>query len=303
MPVVYDIQFDAESGRHRLEVINQQADHLGLVAFDASKDAYVYIEETPGAVSHDERTKALDWARAELPERDLALHTERANEHLVLDDGILLYAAHVEALPAAIRRTAMRGWQEALEGRRLGCAPARLREAVAKMPLAPRPRVLCEDTISALARHRVARAEPILVELWQRGQRELRQRAGLALSRIATPKALDVLSQEMNLPEPLRRLAIIAVFTRDPRRAFEHLEPLGRDDDDFLRAVLDVLCRDAWDDGRPHWGACRRWFEADPRWLALVEPLAQKPQRTSTTDDPPNERIAALAYELVQRRT
>lgn len=92
----------------------------------------------------------------------------------------------------------------------------------------------------------------------------------------------------------------MAVLERDPSSAFDRLAPhIEARGETFFLAVVDVLFRDRSDALRGR-ASARDWFGADPRWRERLEPLARLSPKSST-DDPPDEQIAALAYELVHR--
>ena len=150
--------------------------------------------------------------------------------------------------------------------------------------LEPRPRILVEDLLSALRSSRTEPGLAVLLAVWSSApQLEVQQRAGLVLVARAEPEGLLALVHSLDeVRGGLRRIALQALFTRDATSAWDALE--GRfaaaspEAADVLYETLHVLMSDLNDDGRAHWGASRRWFEADPRWRALCEAWSTLPK-------------------------
>lgn len=403
MAMFWDVELDARAGRHHLAVINQQADYLGIIAWDPATESYAYVpalvadcpsgmlevaleklpqrdrelgeereldaelrefrtlrrddqwarvigifREHPGhayeafvsawrAHAHPaviemalevlcrdvwrggfkylqgsparwlerdarwlalaqkltkavRRSTALDALVHEIVNRDALL--ARANEHLRGKGGVARYAKITALAQHAESVASVRAWKQALEHQDAPRdALERLREAGLE-PLEPRPRVLCEDLISALGAHRHQPAIAWLAQLWERGQRELRLRSGFALLAYDTNDAYDVLSSGLpDLEPPFLRIAITAELQREPLGAFDRLSA-HIDEETFLLELVDALHRDhrRRQHDRPP------WFEMDPRWRELLAPLAR---RTSNPQSP-RDQIAVLAYELLR---
>lgn len=406
MPMFWTVELDARRGRHHLAVINQQADYLGIIAWDPAKTSYVYepvleaecpsgmleiaLEKLPGrdreelgeeralpaelsafpTLRRDEqwarvielfredpdaayevfvsawrtladsaviemalevlcrdvwrggfkylqgpaarwferdarwlalaekltkavwRSTALDALVHEIVHRDALL--ARAIEHLRGQGGVARYAKITELAQHAESVASVRAWKQALEDP--SAAPdalKRLRESGLD-PLAPRPRVLCEDLISALGAHRYEPAVGWLTQLWERGQRELRLRAGIALLAYDAAAVYDVLTSTLpDLEPPYLRIAITAELQRDPHAAFDRLSA-HIDREIFALQLVDVLHRD-----HRHLQRARpSWFEMDSRWREYLAPLA----RRRSNPQSPRDQIAALAYELIDGR-
>lgn len=404
MPTFHHVELDAQTGRHRLAVINQQMDYLGLIRWDGAE--YIYEAGFEPACS----PAMMETARKALPERDreilerertlpqdfplswqgltsnersarvgriLREQPSRAYELLVSawrveghqrviettlallcrDDGLSGEASEVDprwkalavkltkavrlenAAAAAAHELAHRddllaraaahlrtpggvasyarlqsgmappeaiasghAWRDVLR------APASAADALARLietqpePLEPRPRILGEDLITALGKHRHEPAMPLLSSLWESGQRELRIRAGHALLAFGDERAYGVLTAALpDLPPPYLRTAVMAEFARDPTSACDRLSPhIEARGEGFLLAVVDVLHRDHR--GVLLGGTSHRWFHADQRWHDLLAPLAAANPK-SNTSDPPGLQIAALAHELVRLDT
>lgn len=268
--------------------------------FDADPRWRVLAEKLTHAVGIE---AAAAVSAHQLVHRDALL--ARAREHLRTAHGVARYAkmSSIAKRPETVAST--RAWREVLA--EPGAAPhalARLVETQREQPssLEPHPRNLCEYAITALGQERHEAAIPLLTTLWEGGQRELRIRAGHALLAFAEPRAYDVLTAKLSdLEPPHLRTAIMAAFERDASSAFDRLTPHIQASELFFLAVVDVLFRDRSDALRGR-ASARDWFGADRRWRERLEPLARRVPKSNTAD-PPDEQIAALAYELVHRLT
>ena len=351
MAVFWTVELDARTGRHRLAVINQQADYLGLIVWDSGR--YVYtpgldptcpsgmmevadqkLPERDRALLADEHATLLpsmstlrpnarwaairdvfqadaahaydvivsSWRASAQPlvielalemlcrdvwrtgfkylegppagwlERDprwlrlaeqltkavevptlLAPHVHeivnrdallaRARQHLRMDGGVARYAEITARVTHAESVASVRGWRHALADPTVApAALARLNE-VGLDAQQPRARVLCEDLITALGTHRHEPAIPLLASLWQRGQRELRLRAGLALLALGTARTHELLTAELSeIEPPYARMAIVAELQHDPLDAFSRLAPhVERRGEHFLLEVVNAL--------------------------------------------------------------
>ena len=144
-----------------------------------------------------------------------------------------------------------------------------------------RPRILVEDLVSAFGKWRHQPARSLLAQLWN-ASGELAMRAGHALLAFGDPEALTAVAARLHQAEGGELgLALKAVFTIDPARAWDVLAPRFASPSPrggiLLDATLNLLMRDIWDDGRQHWGRTREWFRADPRWLELCESWRELP--------------------------
>ncbi len=150
--------------------------------------------------------------------------------------------------------------------------------------ISPRARLIVEDLVDALGRHRFAPAAELLEQLWNGAlvHAEVRVRVGHALLDAGDARSLGVLSGRLGQESGAAlTLALLGAFSLDPAHAHDLIAPLlartGDHAEELREAVLRVLMNDVLDGQRP--GAKPRgWFAADPRWLDLCVRWAAEPQ-------------------------
>lgn len=207
-----------------------------------------------------------------------------------------LVALHRPIDPASTTRVRT-AWHALLEDRTLApdAVAALHRSGALEAAIDPQPRLLVQDLVSALGRWRHEEARPLLERLWApSGFGPAVLRAGHALLAFGDRAALDALTARLDeTSSGALTIALQAVFTTDPARAWDHLAPRWASPSSagavLLDATLTVLMRDLGDDGKQHWGPARRWFRADPRWRELCEAWRSLP--------PPAQRRAWGAVE------
>ena len=102
----------------------------------------------------------------------------------------------------------------------------------------------------------------------------VREFAAFALGKFSDPKALDEAAKNIeDANSDLRRVAIDAVFQRDPARAFDRLGKYLDSDNPTAETLLIVLLIDV-DGAKP-----RGWFAADPRWRAHLHRMVDAHDR------------------------
>lgn len=152
------------------------------------------------------------------------------------------------------------------------------RSGALKHEVEPRVRNIVQDLLTILKTAGTGGVGlELLVSAWRSApQTEVRLRAGHALVGRKETAGLDALVARLDEARGNERnVALQALFTRDPRAAFDELSPRFSDPSEksatLLVETLTVLMRDIHDEGKAHWGASRGWFAADPRWRALCD--------------------------------
>lgn len=198
------------------------------------------------------------------------------------DEGLALLA-EVRKTPGAATASA---WAAILDDASLCRAfvDAIRRSGALSGTISPRARLIVEDLVDALGRHRFAPAAELLEQLWNGPQvhAEVRVRVGHALLDAGDSRSLRVLSDSLGQESGAAlTLALQGAFSLDRAHAHDLIAPLlerpGDHAEELREAVLRVLMNDVLDGQRP--GAKPRgWFAADPRWLDLCVRWAGEPR-------------------------
>lgn len=173
----------------------------------------------------------------------------------------------------------------------------------------PRPRCIVEDLLTLLGKPGAdVPGLELLLRAWRSApQREVRLRAGRALLDRRETRGIDaVISRLDDVRGNERSIALQALFTRDPRAAFDALSPRFVDPSEtaavILYETLDTLLRDIQDDGKAHWGPSRGWFDADPRWRALCDGWRELPKSHESWGAKQAQGIVEIASWLRKRK-
>lgn len=190
--------------------------------------------------------------------------------------------AGLEGLAEALKSSpeAREAWKAVREDAGLAnaaCAAIE-RSGALRREVEPRVRNIVQDLLTMLKAAGPGGAGfDLLVLAWRAApQSEVRLRAAQALLGRREPAGLDAVVARLDDAQGNERNAVLqAIFTRDPRAAFDALSPRFAAPSEasgaLLVETLSVLMWDIHDEGKAHWGPSRGWFAADPRWRALCD--------------------------------